>query len=177
MIRLFHPIVLLTVLALTSCAGSKVASSKGATASAAATPAPGALTPATPAATSPVVGETPPNPDAGRDAYWNLAMKRYVPPVAGVQPAAIELAEPGTAVTPTPTVSTTQSVSPPMGAVPTHELNPADIPFATWAPGKRGVVKSPYDPDGRLIDVRDFSTGQLSQCPYSGKIFRVPPLK
>jgi hypothetical protein len=83
-----------------------------------------------------------------------------------------------TAVTPPPAVSTTPPASKPaVGGVPARELNPADIPFATWAPGKRGVVKSPFDPDGRLIDVRDFNPGQLSQCPYSGKIFRVPPMK
>ncbi len=110
-------------------------------------------------------------------------MQRYKPPASGLQPAAIELAEPGatitgTAVTPAPTVSTTPSASKPApNAPPAHELNPADIPFATWAPGKRGIVKSPYDPNGRLIDVRDFNAGQLSQCPYTGKIFRVPPLK
>lgn len=46
---------------------------------------------------------------------------------------------------------------------PAQDLNLADIPFATWAPGKLGIVKSPYDPDGRLFDVRDFNAGQMSQ--------------
>lgn len=110
-------------------------------------------------------------------------MKRYAPPVMGNQPAAIDLAEPGTtspgtALTPPPTVPTKTAVSTPAtGTAPAQELKPADIPYATWAPGKRGVVKSPFDPSGRLIDVRDFNAGQMSQCPYTGKIFRVPPLK
>lgn len=129
--------------------------------------------PAAPGTPPAVVASPPPNPNAQRDAFWNLAAKRYVPPATGIEPA-----EPGTAVTPSSAVSTIPSASQPaIAAAPAHDLNPADIPFATWAPGKRGVVKSPYDPTGRLIDVRDFNAGQLSQCPYTGKIFRVPPLK
>lgn len=110
-------------------------------------------------------------------------MKRYAPPATGPQPAAIDLAEPGTtsqatAVTAPATVSAKPAVSTPaIATAPAQQLKPADIPFATWAPGKRGVVKSPFDPGGRLIDVRDFNAGQMSQCPYTGKIFRVPPLK
>lgn len=107
-------------------------------------------------------------------------MQRYKPPASGSQPALAELPESstGNAVTPAPTVSTTPSASTPaVSATPAKDLNPADIPYATWAPGKRGVVKSPFDPSGRLIDVRDFNAGQLSQCPYTGKTFRVPPLK
>jgi hypothetical protein len=187
-IRLFHSVVLLTLVGLTSCAGPKAALSKGAAPAAKGTGPKPALVEGTPpaamGATLPAVG-TPPaaetappsDPKAESDASWNLAMKRYVPPATGLQPAAIELAEPGTTATPAPTVSTTSSVSQPAIAAPAHDLNPADIPFATWAPGKRGIVKSPYDPHGRLIDVRDFNAGQLSQCPYTGKIFRVPPLK
>jgi hypothetical protein len=130
-----------------------------------------------------MAGNPPPDPNAARNAYWNLAMKRYVPPAKGLQPESIELSEPGAtntvaATTPSPTASTAPSISKPaIAPAPTPALNPADLPFATWAPGKRGIVKSPYDPTGRLIDVRDFNAGQLSQCPYTGKIFRVPPLK
>lgn len=110
-------------------------------------------------------------------------MQRYKPPASGSQPALAELPEPstrssGTVVTPAPPVSTPPSASKAaVSATPAQDLNPADIPYATWAPGKRGVVKSPFDPSGRLIDVRDFNAGQMSQCPYTGKVFRVPPLK
>ncbi len=193
MFRLFLSVVLLslTVAGLTSCAGPKVAltKSKGASPAGAGMPpaatggqvagvgAPPAATGGQPAA----AGAPPTDPNAGSDAFWKLAMQRYSPPASGLQPVAAMPLEPGTtgtALTPAPTISTTPSVSKPaMGGVPARELNPADIPFATWAPGKRGVVKSPFDPDGRLIDVRDFNPGQLSQCPYSGKIFRVPPMK
>lgn len=196
MIRLFHSVSLLslTILGLTSCAGPKKALSKSAPSASAGVDQKMALSEGAPPAvagaasaageTPPVAGgDPPPDPNAARDAYWNLAMQRYKPPASGSQPALAELPEPstpstGTAVTPAPTVSTTPSASKPtVSATPAQDLNPADIPFATWAPGKRGVVKSPFDPSGRLIDVRDFNAGQMSQCPYTGKVFRVPPLK
>ncbi|MBN8421668.1 MAG: hypothetical protein J0L73_22320 [Verrucomicrobia bacterium] len=184
MIRLPHSFVLLclTVLGLASCSGPKGASSKRATPAAAEKPS--AATGGAPATadTTPAAAESPPpsDPNASRDAFWNLAMQRYKPPAPASQPALADLPEPArtsiaTAVTPTPTVPTPPAASKP--ATPPQDLKPADIPYATWAPGKRGVVKSPFDPSGRLIDVRDFNAGQMSQCPYTGKIFRVPPLK
>lgn len=185
----FHSVVLLSLAAvsLTSCSGPKDALSRS-------TPAVSATgTPSAATGVSAAAPEAPPDPNAERDAFWDLAMKRYVPPATGLQPAAMELTEPGTtsqgtmspgtmspgtAAAPAPAVSTLSSASKPaINTAPARELNPADIPFATWAPGKRGIVKSPFDPSGRLIDVRDFNSGQLSQCPYTGKIFRVPPLK
>jgi len=188
MIRLFLSVVLLslTVAGLTSCAGPKVAllKSKGASPAGPGMPTAATSEQATAANAPPAAAGTPPTaPNAGSDAFWKLAMQRYTPPASGLQPAAAASPEPSTTITstavaPPPTVSTAPSVSKPaMGGVPARELNPAEIPFATWAPGKRGVVKSPFDPDGRLIDVRDFNAGQMSQCPYSGKIFRVPPMK
>jgi hypothetical protein len=178
-IRLFHSVALLslTIIGLNSCAGPKKALSKSAPPAAAGVDQKVAL----PEGAPPAEGNTPPlGPNASRDDYWNLAMQRYKPPASGSQTALAELPEPstGTAVTPAPTVSTTPSASKPaVSATPAQDLNPADIPYATWAPGKRGVVKSPFDPGGRLIDVRDFNAGQTSQCPYTGKVFRVPPLK
>jgi hypothetical protein len=181
-IRLFHSVALLslTIIGLNSCAGPKKALSKSATPVGAGVDQKAASSEGAP----PVAGgNPPPDPKAARDDYWNLAMQRYKPPASGSQTALAELPEPstpstGTAVTPAPTVSTTPSASKPAVSVtPAQDLNPADIPYATWAPGKRGVVKSPFDPSGRLIDVRDFNAGQMSQCPYTGKVFRVPPLK
>ena len=37
-----------------------------------------------------------------------------------------------------------------------------------------GVVKSPYAVDRALVDVSQFSTGDLARCPHTGKIFVVP---
>jgi hypothetical protein len=50
----------------------------------------------------------------------------------------------------------------------------AEIPYATRITNKPGFVKSPFDPNGQAIDVRDFQSGQKARCPYTGKVFRVP---
>ncbi|MDP1589752.1 MAG: hypothetical protein Q8M07_18510, partial [Prosthecobacter sp.] len=57
---------------------------------------------------------------------------------------------------------------------PTTPPAPTEIPYATRIAGKPAVVKSPFDPNGQAIDVRDFQSGQKARCPYTGKIFRVP---
>ncbi len=177
--RLFHSVVLLslTVVGLTSCSGPNPALSKGARSSAQGAP------PSAPGTPPPAVGQPPPDPNAARDAYWKIAMQSYKPPAMGAEPETAAPLQQGPIITantapPTPTISTTPPVSTPAIAdAPAKVLNPADIPYAIPVPGKRGIVKSPFDPNGRPIDVRDFNPGQLSQCPYSGKIFRVPPLK
>ncbi len=137
----------------------------------------------------PAAGDAKPavvvDPAAERDAYWGLAMKRYKPmDTKGSTSVADEVPESetpptiGAAATPPPAVATT-TVAPPVSTAPPATkppaLVPASIPFATRIPGKLGLVKSPYDPTGQSIDVRDFATGQMARCPYSGKIFRVPP--
>jgi hypothetical protein len=40
---------------------------------------------------------------------------------------------------------------------------------------KPGYVKSPYDPQGRLIDVRGLPPGTEAECPYTRRTFLVPP--
>ncbi len=72
----------------------------------------------------------------------------------------------------TPTAPPPISVTPP--AAPTPPPAPAEIPYATRISGKPGFVKSPFDPNGQSIDVRDFQSGQKAKCPYTRKIFRVP---
>ena len=40
---------------------------------------------------------------------------------------------------------------------------------------KPGYVKSPYDSQGRLIDVRGLPPGTEAECPYTRRTFLVPP--
>ena len=47
--------------------------------------------------------------------------------------------------------------------------------YAIKAEGKTGYVKSPYDSQGRLIDVRGLPPGTEAECPYTRKTFLVPP--
>ncbi len=84
----------------------------------------------------------------------------------------------GDAVTPPPTTGSTTAPPPvvvtPPGVTPAPAPVPAELPFATRITGKPGFVKSPFDPGGQAIDVRDFQSGQKARCPYTGKVFRVP---
>ncbi|MEO6785850.1 MAG: hypothetical protein ABI318_06920 [Chthoniobacteraceae bacterium] len=53
---------------------------------------------------------------------------------------------------------------------------PAQNPeYAIKVDGKPGYVKSPYDPQGRLIDVRGLPPGTEAECPYTRRTFLVPP--
>jgi hypothetical protein len=72
------------------------------------------------------------------------------------------------------TVTPPGSTPPTTTAPPTPPPAPTEIPYATRIAGKPGFVKSPFDPNGQAIDVRDFQSGQKARCPYTGKIFRVP---
>ncbi len=47
--------------------------------------------------------------------------------------------------------------------------------YAIKAEGKPGYVKSPYDGQGRLIDVRGLPPGTEAECPYTHRTFLVPP--
>ncbi|WP_395733464.1 hypothetical protein [Prosthecobacter sp.] len=99
------------------------------------------------------------------------------PSAAAVQTPAPNAPVTGDNVTPPPTNENT-SAPPPVSVTPPGSTPPpaapAEIPYATRITGKPGFVKSPFDPNGQAIDVRDFQSGQKARCPYTGKIFRVP---
>ena len=46
-------------------------------------------------------------------------------------------------------------------------------PMAELVPGKSGVVFSPYV-SGKKVSIEGFKPGDLAECPWSGKPFRVP---
>lgn len=103
------------------------------------------------------------------------------PNAAAVQPPNPNAPVTGDTVTAPPTTDNPTapppvSVTPPGSTPPpaTPPPAPAEIPFATRITGKPGFVKSPFDPNGQAIDVRDFQSGQKARCPYTGKVFRVP---
>jgi len=49
-----------------------------------------------------------------------------------------------------------------------------DMPYGIPVPSQKGVVMSPYLPEGNYIDVSAFAPGSAVKDPYTGKIFRVP---
>jgi len=61
----------------------------------------------------------------------------------------------------------------PASAVPADKAK-GDMPYGIPVPGQKGMVTSPYLPEGNYIDVRSFAPGSAVKDPYTGKIFRVP---
>jgi hypothetical protein len=49
-----------------------------------------------------------------------------------------------------------------------------DLPYGIPVPGHKGMVTSPYSPEGNYIDVSPFASGSAVRDPYTGKIFLVP---
>jgi hypothetical protein len=68
----------------------------------------------------------------------------------------------------TPTITVLRA-----SAVPTERAK-GDMPYGIPVPGKKGMVTSPYVPDGNYIDVSGFAPGSAVRDPYTGKIFLVP---
>ena len=85
------------------------------------------------------------------------------------QPEASPLEEPPKSVKeekPAPTVL-------PASAAPAAKAK-GDMPYGIPVPGRKGLVISPYLPEGNYIDVSAFLPGAAVRDPYTGKIFRVP---
>jgi len=58
-------------------------------------------------------------------------------------------------------------------AVPAEKAK-GDMPYGIPVPGRKGMVASPYLPEGNYVDVSAFAPGSAVKDPYTGKIFRVP---
>ena len=61
----------------------------------------------------------------------------------------------------------------PASAAPAEKAK-EDMPYGIPVPGRKGMVTSPYLPEGNYIDVSAFAPGSAVKDPYTGKIFRVP---
>jgi hypothetical protein len=68
----------------------------------------------------------------------------------------------------TPTVTVVRA-----SAVPVDKAK-GDMPYGIPVPGHKGIVTSPYSPEGSYIDVSAFAPGSAVRDPYTGKIFLVP---
>jgi hypothetical protein len=72
-------------------------------------------------------------------------------------------------VNPTP-APTQPKVEPAPAANATPEL-----PYGSPISGRPGFVNSPYAAKHQLVDVTGLPVGMEVKCPYTGKLFRVPP--
>jgi hypothetical protein len=61
----------------------------------------------------------------------------------------------------------------PASAAPAQKAK-GDMPYGIPVPGRKGIVISPYLPEGNYIDVSAFAPGSAVKDPYTGKIFLVP---
>jgi len=60
------------------------------------------------------------------------------------------------------------------GSIVPADKAKGDLPYGIPVPGHKGMVTSPYSPEGNYIDVSGFAPGSAVKDPYTGKIFLVP---
>ena len=99
-------------------------------------------------------------------------------------PSKPEVAKTPAAKKETPPATASKPTAPKLQATP--KSNPAtkiadkapkseDLPYGTPVTGRPGLVNSPYAGKMQLVDVTGLKAGQEVKCPYTGKLFRVPP--
>ncbi len=59
--------------------------------------------------------------------------------------------------------------------VPAAPAPAADLPYGSPIAGRPGFVNSPFAAKHQLVDVTGLPVGMEVKCPYTGKLFRVPP--
>ncbi len=112
-------------------------------------------------ATAPKVAAAPPPKDAPAPAPHPTP----APTVAATPPAP----------NPKPTPSPKQEPPPTVADKPKEPAPAVRHPFGAPIPGRPGFVNSPYAEKHQLVDVTGLSIGTEVKCPYTGKLFRVPP--
>lgn len=58
---------------------------------------------------------------------------------------------------------------------PAPATSEPELPYGSAIAGRPGFVNSPYAAKHQLVDVTGLPVGMEVKCPYTGKLFRVPP--
>ena len=99
----------------------------------------------------------------------NVASSRPKTPAAPERPRTTPVAPNSNVAAMTTPAPSTPSVAPKTPA-PTAEL-----PYGSPITGRPGFVNSPFAAKHQLVDVTGLPVGMEVKCPYTGKLFRVPP--
>lgn len=103
---------------------------------------------------------------------------------AASKPELQKQAEPKVAEAPSAPAVTKPSAPSPTPAAPTEAPAPPvlpapakvdDLPYGEVIAGRPGFVHSPYALKSQIVDVTGLRPGQEVKCPFTGKLFRVPP--
>ena len=115
--------------------------------------------------------QTTPNPTKKKTTTKHASRRPTSPQSKFVEASPTPLEQPANLVkeekvTPTVTVQRASTVP--------AEKAKGDLPYGIPVPGHKGMVTSPYSPEGNYIDVSAFPPGSAVRDPYTGKVFLVP---
>ncbi|OYW77417.1 MAG: hypothetical protein B7Z37_04045 [Verrucomicrobia bacterium 12-59-8] len=103
-------------------------------------------------------------------ASTNIAASRPKTPAAPERPRTAPVDANSTVAAMT---KTTPSAPTTPAAAPTAPA--PDLPYGSPIAGRPGFVNSPFAAKHQLVDVTGLPVGMEVKCPYTGKLFRVPP--
>lgn len=92
------------------------------------------------------------------------------------EPSSTPSSAPTKAKSDTASSSVAGNTTAPTSTAPAAAPKPVqEIPFGAAIAGRPGFVNSPFAAKHQLVDVTGLPAGMEVKCPYTGKLFRVPP--